>query len=311
MRTVLRTEGSGAPSTGAQATVPSGRVGSRRASQTATGFAAEQIDGSSVVRGARLDWTATGHGPLVVFAHGMGIDRWALEQAGMLDWSAVPTAGRRLVRFDARGHGSSTGDPYDPRDPDQYTWTELARDLLVLVDDFDQGATGGRDSPIDAIGTSMGTGTLLHAAVLAPQRFRRLVLSAPPTAWETRAAQAGMYEQGAMLIETDGLEAMTAMLAHSPIPPPFADLPRYPPRLHGDVLPAVLRGAARSDLPAPRDLATIQIPALILAWAGDPGHPISTAQRLAEILPSAQLLIAETPEQLHTWAQSVVDFLDD
>jgi 3-oxoadipate enol-lactonase len=274
-------------------------------------FAAEQIEGSSSVRGARIDWTATGHGPLVVYAHGMGVDRWALEQAGMLDWSAIPTARRRLVRFDARGHGSSTGDPYDPTNPDQYTWSELAQDLLVLADDLDQGATGVRHSPIDAIGTSMGTGTLLHAAVQAPQRFRCLVLSAPPTAWETRAAQAGMYKQGATLIENDGLEAMTAMLAQAPIPTPFADLPRYPPRLYGDLLPAVLRGAARSDLPAPSDLATIQIPALILAWAGDPGHPISTAQRLAEILPSAHLQIAETPEQLRAWGQSALDFLAD
>jgi len=99
MQTVLHTEGSGARSTGARA------------------VAAQQLEGSSSVRGARLDWTATGHGPLVVFAHGMGVDRWGLEQAGMLDWSDVPTAGRRLVRFDARGHGTSTGDPDDHLGP--------------------------------------------------------------------------------------------------------------------------------------------------------------------------------------------------
>jgi 3-oxoadipate enol-lactonase len=55
-------------------------------------------------------------------------------------------------------------------------WAELAWDLLDLSGDIDE--TNG---PIDAIGASMGTGTLLHAAVRAPHRFRRLVLSVPPT----------------------------------------------------------------------------------------------------------------------------------
>ena len=70
--------------------------------------------------------------------------------------------------------------------------------------DIDVGTGTG---PIDAIGASMGTGTLLHAAVQAPHRFRRLILSAPPTAWESRTAQAGMYEQAASLIERQGPES--------------------------------------------------------------------------------------------------------
>src|ERR1700722_3705914 len=147
------------------------------------------MEGSSWVRGARLGWTSTGDGPLVVFAHGMAGDRWYLERHGMLDWSAIPRTGRRLVRFDARGHGVSTGGE-DPLRPDHYTWAELARDLLDLVREIDIDV-GTRTGPIDAIGASMGTGTLLHAAVLAPHRFRRLILSAPPTAWESRTAQAG------------------------------------------------------------------------------------------------------------------------
>jgi len=41
----------------------------------------------------------------------------------------------------------------------------------------------------------MGTGTVLHAVVKAPGRFERLVLTAPPTTWEARAAQAEIYER--------------------------------------------------------------------------------------------------------------------
>ena len=267
------------------------------------------VEGWSRVRGARLGWTATGDGPLVVFAHGMAGDRWYLERHGMLDWSAIPRTGRRLVRFDARGHGVSTGGE-DPLRPDHYTWAELARDLLDLVRDIDVGAGTG---PIDAVGASMGTGTLLHAAVLAPHRFRRLILSAPPTAWESRTAQAGMYEQAASLIERQGMRAFEAALAQAPVPPVFANVTGNPSRLtvSEELLPSILRGAAQSNLPPLSTLATLQVPILLLAWGGDPVHPVSTAQQLAAILPAARLYVADTPEQLQTWGELAAAFLDE
>ena len=266
------------------------------------------VEGWSGVRGARLGWTATGDGPLVVFAHGLAGDRWYLERHGMLDWSAIPRTGRRLVRFDARGHGVSTGGE-DPLRPDHYTWAELACDLLELVRDIDVG-TG--TAPIDAIGASMGTGTLLHAALQAPHRFRRLILSAPPTAWESRTAQAGMYEQAASLIERQGLKAFEAALAQAPVPPVFAKTGN-PSRLtvSEELLPSILRGAALSNLPPLATLATLQVPILLLAWGGDPVHPVSTAQQLAEALPAARLHVADTPEQLRTWGDVAAAFLDE
>jgi 3-oxoadipate enol-lactonase len=265
------------------------------------------MEGSSWVRGARLGWTSTGDGPLVVFAHGMAGDRWYLERHGMLDWSAISRTGRRLVRFDARGHGVSTGGE-DPLLPDHYTWAELARDLLHLVHEIDV-STG----PIDAIGASMGTGSLLHAALQAPHRFRRLILSAPPTAWESRTAQAGMYKQAASLIERQGLKAFEAALAQAPVPPVFANVTGNPARLtvSEELLPSILRGAALSNLPPRSTLATLQVPILLLAWGGDPVHPVSTAQQLAAILPAARLHIADTPEQLQTWGELAAAFLDE
>ena len=267
------------------------------------------VEGWSWIRGARLGWTSTGEGPLVVFAHGIAGDRWYLERHGMLDWSAIPRSGRRLVRFDARGHGVSTGGE-DPLRPDQYTWAELACDFLDLVRDIDGGSG---TAPIDAIGASMGTGTLLHAAVQAPHRFRRLILSAPPTAWESRTAQAGMYEQAASLIERKGLKAFEAALAQAPVPPAFANITGNPSRLtvSEELLPSILRGAALSNLPPLSTLATLQVPVLLLAWGGDPVHPVSTAQQLAATLPAARLHVADTPEQLQTWGALAAAFLDE
>ena len=51
------------------------------------------------------------------------------------------------------------------------------------------------------------------------------------------------------------------------------------------------------------------MPALILAWTGDPTHPVSTAEELAELLPSATLQLATTSEDLATWTDHLVDFL--
>ena len=84
-------------------------------------------------------------------------------------------------------------------------------------------------------------------------------------------------------------------------------LPRYedPSSSHSrslpKILPSLFRGAALSDLPAPEALARIDVPATILAWVDDPGHPLSTAEFLAALLPKATLAVASTPEDVETW----------
>ena len=45
----------------------------------------------------------------------------------------------------------------------------------------------------------------------------------------------------------------------------------------------------------------IRKPTLILAWDGDPGHPVATAERLHELIPGSALHVARTPEELRTW----------
>ena len=87
-------------------------------------------EGWARIRGAKISWTEAGDGPLTLWAHGMTNDRWALENACLYDWSPVIGSGRRLVRFDWRGHGESTGRAV----PADYEWDNLADDLLDLPD---------------------------------------------------------------------------------------------------------------------------------------------------------------------------------
>jgi hypothetical protein len=102
-----------------------------------------------------------------------------------------------------------------------------------------------------------------------------------------------------------------AVAGEAPRPAIFADLPPFPftADIPEDLLPSVLRGAAASDLPSPEDVAALAHPALVLAWAGDPGHPESTAERLAELLPAAELHVATRIREVLGWPARVAAFL--
>jgi pimeloyl-ACP methyl ester carboxylesterase len=245
-------------------------------------------------------YSTAGQGPAFVWGHGLTSSRASEEGAGLFDWSSVEALGRRVVRYDAAGHGQTGGPP----DVEAYRWPQLATDLLGLLDrlGIEQAGAGG---------ASMGCATLLHAAVRAPERFDRLALVIPPTAWETRAAQAEQYEASARLVEEAGKAAWLAAAGEALLPPIFADLPPMPfeADIPEDLLPYVLRGAAASDLPAPDELATIVQPALVLAWDGDEGHPVSTAERLAALLPRAELHVATHLRDVLGWPTQVAAFL--
>ncbi len=256
--------------------------------------------GTIRIDGATLAYTDHGgEGPVVFHAHGLSSCSANEQAAGLIDADAIRGAGLRLIAYDARGHGGSSGRP----DPADYTWDNLADDLLALADVFSPGA------PVHAIGVSMGTATILHALTRRPERFRSVVLGAPPTAWATRAAQAAVYGELAAAIEDDAAAA-ASMMESMPVPEIFADTDRRDPAPAVDphLLPAVLRGAGVSDLPEPRALAAVALPVLLLAWDTDPGHPVSTTERLALLLPDADAHISLTAADVGTWPGRAAEF---
>lgn len=200
-------------------------------------------------------------------------------------------SGTRLLRYDARGHGRSTG----RKVAEDYVWPNLADDLLRLLDHWFPGER------VHGVGPSMGAATLLHAASREPDRFAGLTLMVPPTAWETRAAQAENYRDAAALIESEGVEAFLAAARGGTPPPATVGAPETVPDVADALLPSLFRGAALSDLPAPEEIARIDVPTTILAWIEDPGHPLTTARALAALLPQATLSVAHTPADLQTW----------
>ncbi|QDP96144.1 alpha/beta hydrolase [Microlunatus elymi] len=257
--------------------------------------------GTVSVRGAELAYTNIGSGPAVIVAHGLTSSRASNQKSGLLDMSAVAEAGYTVISYDARGHGESTGTP----DPDDYLWTALADDLLGFAD-----AVVG-DDHFSLIGSSMGTATGIFAALKQPDRIAALVLTAPPTAWQTRAAQAELYRTMADAVERNDQEAVAELLESSAQPEIFAALGAEPltPDITPELMPAILRGAAATDLPPLSQIATIGQQTLLLPWATDPGHPVSTATALAEAMINSRLRIAHTAEQVQQYGDWSAAFL--
>ena len=256
------------------------------------------------VRGIDLSVDDAGSGPDLVWGHGLTGSVEADDDRALFDWQRLRRT-CRVVRYDARGHGQSASSPV----LDEYAWGSLAVDQLALADAL------GIDRYV-AAGASMGCATALHAAVIAPQRIRALVLAIPPTAWQTRAAQAEMYLARADLVEAGDHVTLLRQAALRPPPDPFVDDPTWGDRFERMLrttdpvrLARVLRGAATADLPEPETIARIEVPTLILAWTGDPGHPSTSAERLHELIADSELALASTSTAVAGWTDRIERFL--
>jgi pimeloyl-ACP methyl ester carboxylesterase len=240
------------------------------------------------VRGIDIAVEASGAGRPLLWGHGLLGSMLQEDAAALLDWKAL-AGSARLLRYDARGHGRSEA-TLDARD---YRWPELARDLLALSE-----ATSSRRPVLG--GLSMGCATALHAAAASPRHAAGLVLVAPPTGWDTRPRQSRLYRMLATAIGRVGLGPLRCLRRSV-----TASLGRADAR----AVVAALRGAADSDLPAPSILNSVRAPALVLAWRGDPAHPLSTAETLSEALPRAELRVARNLDDVRSWSEAIREFL--
>jgi pimeloyl-ACP methyl ester carboxylesterase len=114
--------------------------------------------------GVPISYRVAGSGPAVLLMHGFGADaerNWV--RPGI--FAALVDSGRRVLAYDARGHGKSG----KPHDPEAYGRGAMGRDAQALLDHF------GVES-VDVVGYSMGS---IIATGLVPRepRTRSLVLA--------------------------------------------------------------------------------------------------------------------------------------
>lgn len=251
--------------------------------------------------GATIAYRFEGSGAPLGYAHGVPLSREAVRRLELFDFDSLGE-GRSMLVYDQRGHGRSTGRPI----AEDYLFENFTRDLLGLLDTLDI------TEPMDFAGSSLGCDTALRAAIAAPHRFRRLVLMIPPVAWTKEAEEAKQwYFDSADSIETLGATPWHRQWAQADPPPIFADYPKYKftPDVADELLPSVLRGVGRSDLPAPEAIKTLTHPTLILAWDTDPLHPVSTAERLHELIPGSHLHVSTSVADIKTWTERIADFV--
>lgn len=243
--------------------------------------------------GARLRWRmdggAGGGESALVLVHG-----WALS---LEYWDAVLpylASERRVLRYDRRGFGASTG-PYDP---------QLAvGDLIALLD-------AAQLETACVVGMSQGARVALHAAIEAPQRVQRLVLDGPPLF----DAEAGLpLEQYRKLRDAGNLAALRAEILSHPLmqlrdPAQRAVLEQCVSRYAGDDLEGGWR-----PLPAP-ELALIRRPTLVLNGALDSEERLEAGRKLTAGIPGARHMSVEDAghltalDQPRTWSDLVLDF---
>jgi pimeloyl-ACP methyl ester carboxylesterase len=237
--------------------------------------------------GGRLEQLVTGVGePVTVFAHGLGGDISGTRPLG----SAV--LGRRVF-FHFRGHGRSDAPP------GPWSFADLADDLKAVAD---------RAGASRALGVSMGAGALCRLLSGTPERFERIVLYLPapldgvrPPVAEARLARLlAAVESGEAALVAEAVEPELPLAVRN-TPTGWSYLRQRVEQLLTDGLAPELdtlwRAPAVSDESA---LAAFTGHALVIGCVGDEVHPVTVAERLAGLLPKAELQVYDRPTLLWT-----------
>lgn len=252
------------------------------------------------IRDVQLHVQIDGEGTPLLWSHGL-MSSIATDHAVGDIWRETPD-GIRLVRYDARGHGRSGASAAAA----DYASPSLALDMLALADAVAEPRVhptpgAAAQNRFIAGGWSLACVSAIHAAVLAPQRFKGLILMLPPRIWEARAAQSRLYRiaarLGPALAKASGGIVLPEWLAEAE-PERVRLAAAGAAGIAQATLSLLFQGAAMSDLPPREQLARLAgVPALVIGWEGDPTHPVDSARALHRLLPGSALHIASNLAQ--------------
>jgi pimeloyl-ACP methyl ester carboxylesterase len=227
------------------------------------------------VTGALLRYRDEGCGPAVLLIHGwtLDLDMWEPQVAGLSD-------SFRLIRFDRRGFGLSSG---------RASLSADARDALTLCDQL-------QIERLACVGMSQGARVALHLCRMAPQRLHCVVLDGPPRALAGDGAQEGEdvpLAEYRDLIARGDIDTFRRLWASHPLMQletssrqPRALLERMTGRYSGKDL--LQRVAAPEDYWDPAATASVKTPVLIITGAHDLPARARAADALTAALPAAQ-----------------------
>ena len=222
--------------------------------------------------------------PVVVLSNSLGADltMWEAQMPAL-------TAKFRVLRYDQRGHGTSTATPA-ARDssklaPGAYSIEALGRDVLMLLDAL-------KIPRAHFCGISMGGGTGMWLAANAPERIDRLVLAntAPkfgtPEAWNARIDA----------VRKGGVDAIADAVLERWFTSAFrARDPDTTARMRKMMVATPVEGylgccAAVRDADLRGALASIRSPTLVIVGTHDPANPPAEGRAFAEKIRGARVV---------------------
>jgi pimeloyl-ACP methyl ester carboxylesterase len=253
--------------------------------------------------GHRISYDEYGAGdrPLVLI-HGLLMNRRMFDRLG----PEMAARGNRVVAVDLLGHGRSDR----PTDMSNYSMTFFARQIEALLDhlDLDSAVIGG---------TSLGANVTLELAYLSPKRVRGMMVEMPVL--DNALLAAAVIFTPIMVGLRFGepvLKALAAAARRIPRTNQLLDIGldwiRQDPAPSMAVLEGLFLGSS-----APHHQFRVQMtqPTLVIGHHRDPLHPFSDSGMLAEELPNARLIEANSilewrisPERLD---DELARFLDD
>jgi pimeloyl-ACP methyl ester carboxylesterase len=244
--------------------------------------------------GVNLTGDQSGDGPAVVLVHGLTATRRYVVHGS----KALERGGHRVVAYDARGHGESGA----PADPSAYEYSDLAGDLLAVMDEL------GIDRPV-IVGNSMGAATAMRFAMSHPDRVAALVQVTPAYDGERTGDDLEEWQALADGLDSGGVDGFLRVY-DPPVKEAFREtvmtFTRQRLERHRD-LHAVAQ--ALRVVPASRAfdrleaLQAVEVPTLVVGSrdGADPGHPLKVAEAYAEYLPNAELLVEEEGKSPIAW----------
>ena len=234
--------------------------------------------------GQRLAYTEFGSGPrATVLLHGLLLNQ--RMHAAMAE--ALAAHGNRVVTLDLLGHGRSDR----PTDMWRYSMPEYGREVVALLDHLDV------ESAV-VLGTSLGANATLEMAVQAPERLRGMVIEMPVL--DNALLGCALAFTPLMVALTFGERGMR-LLSRATSAVPSAAVPwqldivldtvRQDPKPSASVIQGLFFGRTA---PHRSERAGIDVPALVIGHRHDIVHPFSDAGMLADELPSARLVEANS-----------------
>ena len=216
--------------------------------------------------------------------------------------------GNRVITVDLLGHGKSDR----PRDMWKYSMAIYSEEIVALMDHLELEEAA-------VMGTSLGANSALEVAARHPERLRAMVIEMP-------VLDNGLL--GSALTFTPLLVALTfgepvmKLVARTTRAVPRRILPHF-----GNVMldvfrqepgpgGALLQGLFFGRIAPPRsERRTFKTRTLVLGHQRDPVHPFSDAGMLAQEMPNARLIEAESLIELRTKPDRLVGeiaaFLDE